>query len=166
MSVTAHTRDQPFLPPESDVQLARRSRAVLAACLQAEQLPTLKLVAADGREQVVNLPSAALHVLLEALAQMAQGRAIAPLGRYANAALPIEDELTTQQAADLLNVSRPYLIRLLEAGTLPFRKVGTHRRIPAAALRDYKQAIDAKRYQVLDELTAQAQQLDMGYEYD
>lgn len=77
--------------------------------------------------------------------------------------IPQNAELTTVQAADILNVSRPFLIKLLDKGTIPHRKVGKHRRILIEDVINYKQKIDSEREAILDELVADAQENDMGY---
>jgi excisionase family DNA binding protein len=84
---------------------------------------------------------------------MAQGHAIS--------LVPMHAELTTQQAADALNVSRPFLVKLLETNALPYRKVGTHRRVRYDDLMRYKHTIDAKRLDVLKALTAESEELNL-----
>jgi excisionase family DNA binding protein len=78
-----------------------------------------------------------------------------------NAIIPIHVELTTQEAADLLNVSRPYLIKQIEAGEIPHHKIGRHRRIRFNDLIAYKTRVDADRAQAIDELVAQTEVLGL-----
>ena len=77
---------------------------------------------------------------------------------------PENAELTTLQAADILNVSRLFLIKLLEDGQIPYIKVGKHQRIRMEDAMSYKQTADRERESVLDQLVADAQEQDMGYE--
>jgi excisionase family DNA binding protein len=94
-------------------------------------------------------------LLLDILGAMASGQGVTLISEDA--------ELTTVQAADMLRVSRPFFIKLLEAGQIPYRKVGKHRRIRMEDVMNYKQAIDQQREAVLDQLVADAQEQEMGY---
>jgi excisionase family DNA binding protein len=78
--------------------------------------------------------------------------------------LPIHAELTTQEAADLINVSRPFLVDQLEAGRIPFTKLGKHRRVKFHDLMAYKSRVDSLRDLALDELVAIDQELGLGGE--
>lgn len=108
-----------------------------------------------GQAAEIELPPQAVEALTEILEQLAAGKEVTVAAKSV--------EMTTQQAAEFLRVSRPFLINLLEKGEIPFRKVGAHRRVLYADLEAYKNAIDARRLKVLGELAAQAQELDMGY---
>jgi excisionase family DNA binding protein len=152
--VTASRIFEPVLPDENDRKLARESSRSLAGHLREHSQPRLSFETGLAAEQIM-LPRIAVRFLFELLAQMARGNTVT--------LIPIHAELTTQQAADLLNVSRPYLIRLLEEKKLPFRKVGTHRRVLFKDLVGYKDSVDGKRSEALDELAKQAQELGMGY---
>ncbi len=89
------------------------------------------------------------------LVDLAQSRAVS--------ILPVDHELTTHQAAAMLNVSRPYVIGLLEHGLIPFRMVGTHRRIRLEDLLAYREHIQAESDKAMDELALQAQKHNLGY---
>ena len=141
----------PVPPTDRDVRMARESSRRLSPFASQD----LRVRVADAEGPDVELPAAAVQLLVHLLMQMAEGNAVT--------LMPIHAELTTQQAADLLNVSRPFLIERLEQGEIPFRKVGTHRRIRLTDLRAYKHAIDQQREAALDELAAQSQELGMGY---
>ena len=145
----------PTMPSDSEVELAKTSSRILSSLnLKADQTIDISLET-DAHPYVVTLPLSAFKLLLNILTQMAKGNAVT--------LIPVHAELTTQQAADLLNVSRPYLIRLLEEKKIPFRKVGTRRRVLFQDLMDYKTKMDAARRKTLDELAEEAQNLDMGY---
>jgi excisionase family DNA binding protein len=141
------------LPDPQAATLARESSAELARLLHEHPEQTRAHVRMDGADLI--LPRQAIELLRNILAEMAQGNAVT--------ILPVHAELTTQEAANLLNVSRPHLVKLLEEGQLPFTKVGTHRRIGLADLMAYKRKRDAESQAALQALVDEAQALDMGY---
>lgn len=143
------------LPPSSqDAAIARASRQVLARYVHRQQ-PLMLRVRDAEREEPINLPSGAITLLLDILDAMAAGQGVAIVPEHA--------ELTTIEAAELLNVSRPFLIKLLDEGVIPHRKVGTHRRIRLEDILTYKERDDRERAVVLDQLAREAQEQDMGY---
>ena len=151
MSTLAHRQ----LPPSPrDAVIARSAGQALSH--YAGMAQPLKLRVRDsGQEQPIELPAGAVDLLMHVLEAMAAGQGVT--------LIPESAELTTVQAADVLNVSRPFLIKLLDQKAIPHRKVGRHRRIRMEDVMAYKDAIDREREQVLDQLTRQAQAQDMGY---
>ena len=141
-----------YIPSEDDTKLSQESSRILTTYL-SPNVHQIEVVAADGNKHPVNIPAAAYHLLVDALIQMAQGHAVS--------LIPIQAELTTQEAADLLNVSRPYLIKQIELGEIPHHKVGKHRRIHFNDLMVYKDRIDLATAQGLDEMVAISQALGL-----
>ena len=148
----ALSTNKPRFPTEDEAQLAAESRRKIAAIHGHDENAKLWLYDWD---QKITVPVAAIHLLEGILTHMAQGNAVT--------LVPIGHTLTTQQAADMLNVSRPYFVKLLESGKIEFTKVGRHRRIKYQDLLDYMKEVDKKSRQALDELAVQAQELGMGY---
>jgi len=142
-------------PTEADASLAQESSRQLADLLARDREADFQILEKHHENKKVRLPVTAVRLLVDILSEMAQGHAVT--------LIPIHAELTTQQAADFLNVSRPYLVDLLDEGHIPYRKVGTHRRVRFEDLKNYKEKIDAARSQSLNELARQAQELNMGY---
>ncbi len=148
--MAALSTNAPITPSADDARLAKRSSRRLAPYLDQK----LEVRIAETGEQI-ELPAAAARLLVELLSAMAEGNAVSLVSIHA--------ELTSQQAADLLGVSRPFLIKKLDEGRIPFRRVGTHRRILFSDLMKFKDDIDKQRTEILNELTQQAQDSGMGY---
>ena len=125
---------------------------VLFENLSGKPGSAIKLIA-SSRNEVVDLPESVLTVIRRAVHSMARGEGVSIVS--------VHKELTTRQAADLLNVSRQYLVRLLEGGQIPFTKTGTHRRIRLDDLMAYKQRRDDERRSKLDELTKLNEELGL-----
>ena len=143
-------------PTTAEVDLARKSGLQLAEVLRQCQDQAVPVrIESNGQAEPISIPAAALQMLADILAQMSRGNGVA--------VVPTQAELTTQQAADLLQVSRPFLIELLESGAIPFRRVGSHRRVLFEDLMAYKRSMHEKRVTALAELTALDQELGLGY---
>jgi excisionase family DNA binding protein len=125
--------------------LPRRGRRGKMIAMRAE---------GDKKAEVV-VPIEALELFVRILSELANGNAVT--------VLPVHAELTTQQAADLLNVSRPHLVKLLEERKIPYRMVGTRRRVAFRDLLAFKNLDDAERKKIADELAAEAQKLGLDY---
>ena len=151
MTMFAHRQ----LPPSAqDAAIARVSGQLLSRYARQKRPLTLRVTDSE-QERPLELPAGAVALLMDILEAMAAGRGVT--------LMPENAELTTVQAAEVLNVSRPFLIKLLDEGAIPHRKVGKHRRIRMEDVMAYKAAIDGDREAVLDQLVAEAQEQDMGY---
>ena len=146
MDVLALERE-PIKPTRDESAKLAKVRKVLT--LLGKSSPAL--IGPDGER--LDLPDSLLRVLREAVEALATGGAVQ--------IIPIHSELTTQQAAQLLNVSRQYLVRLLDQGDLPYHKVGTHRRIRLDDVLNYRLMRDTERRARLDRLTQMSQELGL-----
>ncbi len=137
---------EPIAATDSERPALSRIEGVLD---NANHVP--KLVGPNGEE--IELPQSVFQVLRQLVYYLAHDRVVT--------IVPVNKELTTQEAADMLNVSRPYLIKLLEQGDIAFTKTGTHRRIRFSDLMEYKKHRDSERRKGLAELTQLSQELGL-----
>lgn len=146
---------EPVRPAQSDVAAAVAALPHVRDYLSRHpgDAPVPLRVDDERGEEVLAVPRAAVELLVRILTHMAHGQGVS--------VVPANAELTTQQAADLLNVSRPFLIGLLNAGEIEYRMVGTHRRIRAEAVLDYLRTDDRRRREAADELTALNQEMGL-----
>ncbi|MCY4060814.1 MAG: helix-turn-helix domain-containing protein [Chloroflexi bacterium] len=140
------------LVPVNESTIAHESSIALARHIQKGE--DLKIrVEGDQEEEVIVIPAAIVTLLLGMLRMKANGLSMA--------LAPIHSELTTSQAAEIIGVSRPHLIKLLETGEIPHHKVGSHRRIQREDVMTYMQQRRRRRAAILDELTAESQELGL-----
>ena len=132
----------PVFAPDGEEPSVRELDAYLA-----QSKGVARLIGPTGAS--LELPHSIYRVLERVVHEMKQGKSVA--------VMPLYEELSTQEAADLLNVSRPFLISLLKKGKIPFKKVGTHRRVRLEDLLIYKECRDRERLEALDQIDHQAQ---------
>jgi excisionase family DNA binding protein len=145
------------LPSKKVMEAAVSSQRELAAFISAKaETQRIQVIDENDQPHQIDLPTSAIRLLVDILAELAEGNAVK--------VIPIHAELTTQEAADLLNVSRPHVVKLLETNQLKGHKTGKHRRILFADLMEYKNKRLAESEAALAELAREAQELKMGYE--
>lgn len=136
------------IPSERDAALAEQAGRALEALIDGAQP-----VSARFGDETVDLPVPALRLLRDILDRMAHGKGVALTS--------LDAELTTRQAAELLQVSRTHLVQLLDAGRIPCRKVGSHRRVRAEDILTWRRETESRRREALDELTVRDQELGL-----
>lgn len=155
--MSPHPLNRLVFPDEKQMQQAVTAARQLAAFrLKQSETSHIELMCNEGQREMLALPTISLGLLGDILGEIALGNAVKVVAIHA--------ELTTQEAANLLNVSRPYLVKLLDSGAIPHTRTAHRRRIKFADLILYKERRDQASYAALDALTAQAQELGMGYE--
>ncbi len=142
-----------YVPPnEQELETARDALQQLTLASNGDE--SIQHFITDSRqEEPIEIPAAAIAILSDVLKFMSQGHGLTLFPRLA--------EVTTMEAADILNVSRPYVIKLLEEGAMPYRMVGRHRRIRLKDVIEYKNRIDQEREAFLDRLVAESQELGL-----
>lgn len=126
-----------------------------AASISRKKPEVVKIKILESGE-FVTIPRKALDLLFSILSNMSEGKSIS--------LVPSESEMSTQQAADMLNVSRPHIVKLLEQGVIPYKKTGSHRRVLLEDLIKHNEKLKGQRIDSLKLLAKQAQELKLGYE--
>lgn len=146
------------IPPlEKEVEAAVQGQRELASLLSTKfETQRIDIFDKEDKPHSLVLPTSALRLLVDILGELAIGNAVK--------VVPVHAELTSQEAADLLNVSRPHLVKMLEEGAIPFTKTGRHRRIRFSDLMAFKQRRDEESQEAMEELVRQTQELGLGYD--
>jgi len=142
---------EPFVATEEEALIAKEAAAKLRPVADANTDVRVRVV--EKADIVVPLPARVVKLVVDLLLVMAEGKPVS--------FTPHQAELTTQQAADFLNVSRPFLVGLLEKNKIPYRKVGSHRRILVSDLIEYRKKSDEDRRAAIRRMVAEAQKLDL-----
>jgi excisionase family DNA binding protein len=158
----AITLEHTAAPTEDDRRLASKTSQKLDLLKQPADPVCVQILRdetdeeqAGSEDQMLSIPASAFRLLSEILKEMARGNAVT--------IIPVQAMLSTQQAADILNVSRPFVVSLLESGKIPYQRLGSHRRIRLSDLMAFKGKADAAADRVLRELAEETQELGLGY---
>lgn len=139
------------LPSKTDMELARIAQRCIMEALDRSKAVKIKLESENGDMPPIELPPTSLRLIGQLLGLMSEGRPFA--------LMPEKQELTTVEAANFLNVSRPFVVKEIDAGRIPHRMVGSHRRILLTDLLEYATQMQASREAALDELSQLSQEL-------
>lgn len=144
-----------MLPPPTEEQKKQAEESFRALSrFKGEHVGSITVRPDTGNgSETITIPAPAFELFIEIVSQMAHGNAVVLMPHHA--------ELTTQQAADFLNVSRPYLVDQLKAGRIRYRKVGTHRRVRFQDLVDYSRQMDVESQRALADLISESQELGL-----
>ncbi|MFL0800831.1 MAG: helix-turn-helix domain-containing protein [Agarilytica sp.] len=142
------------MPTEKEIDLAKASSRTLSKYSFKDDVQ-FSIDKPAGKSDSFSLTGHTLRLFLDSLAEISRGNAVSILSHH--------HELSTQEAAEILNVSRPFFVKLLKDNEIPYKRVGSHRRIYLRDILTYKQDVDRRRLAVLDELTQHSQRHQMGY---
>ncbi|RAU16657.1 DNA-binding protein [Nitrincola tibetensis] len=144
------------LPSPEEIALAKLGSQELSAVIQSGgEAQLINVIDGMGKNHEITIPSSALRLMIEVLTQLGEGNSVN--------ITPIHAELTTQEGADILNMSRPTFIKLLDSGEIPFSRKGNRRKVSFSAIMQYKRNLENLRLETLNELSALDQELGMGY---
>lgn len=143
------------MPSSQELAAARDASRLLASALGRLQDLQIQIGGAQHASRTLRLPAPAIHLLLDVLTEMSAGHGVL--------VMPLHAQVTTQEAADVLNVSRSFFVSLLDAGQIPYQHVGTHRRIRLEDLLRYKEHMDRERRTALHVLVKESDALRLGY---
>lgn len=143
------TKKEQVIAKESLPDISRLIRSI------SKQDDPISLEVNDHELIRVKISFKVLKLLREIISMMADGKAFT--------LIPQDSEVSTQQAAEMLNVSRPFIVKLLESGVIPYKKIGAHRRIQIEDLLAYTRIQDARKEDALQKLSDEAQKLGLGY---
>lgn len=156
--MTTHEKIREVLPPQlsrQEVEMARAAQRCIMEALDHSRAAAITLTTTDGAQPTVELPPAALKLIGQLLGAMGEGRPIT--------LMPSKQEFSTVEAANFLNVSRPFVIKEIENGRLPHRKVGSHRRVAFDDLVTYAREMRKRQEGALERMAENARELGLGY---